>query len=368
MLVLSVSVRDFRGFATADAQLGEGITVLCGPNGAGKTSLLEALYFGCTGYSCRTANEREVVRFGNSTTRVVVRTLDSAGSHELAVGFSPGQPKRMSVDGAAVERLLDVSERPLVSVFLPDRLELIKGVPALRRAHLDQFVTALWPARVATRRSYAQTLAQRNALIAKVRGGHAGTGSLDAWDLQLARAGIALMSDRRQAIELLCADFSELAVRLGLDGTVEVGYRPRSPATEVEDLVQELRDRVDADVERGFTTHGPHRDDLSISRDRRELRTYGSQGQQRLGLLALLLAERAALARLRTNPPMLLLDDVMSELDAERRRALVDLLREGSGQTLITTTELDHVPAADHAEFTLLAVDDGAVCHEALIT
>jgi DNA replication and repair protein RecF len=272
----------------------------------------------------------------------------------------------MSVDGAAVERLLEVAQRPLVSVFLPDRLELIKGVPALRRAHLDQFVTALWPSRTATRRGYSQALAQRNALIAKVRSGSAGTGSLAAWDLQLARAGIALMADRRQAVELLAAEFGELAARLGLDGTVEVGYRPRSRALDVDQLVDELRDRVEADVERGFTTHGPHRDDLSISRDRRELRTYGSQGQQRLGLLTLLLAERSALARLRTAPPVLLLDDVMSELDADRRRALVELLRDGRGQTLITTTDLDHVPGAEGGEFALLSVNNSVVAQEVL--
>ncbi len=125
------------------------------------------------------------------------------GAHELAVGFAPGEPKRMRVDGAAVERLLDAAERPLVSVFLPDRLELIKGAPSLRRAHLDQFVAALWPARIATRRAYAQTLAQRNALIARIRAGAARRESLSSWDLQLAHHGIALMDDRRAAVETI---------------------------------------------------------------------------------------------------------------------------------------------------------------------
>src|SRR4029077_20877312 len=118
------------------------------------------------------------------------------------VGFQPGQPKRLLVDGALVERLSESPARPLVSVFLPDRLELIKGPPALRRAHLDQFVAALWPARVATRRSYAQTLAQRNALIGRVRAGAGGRGSLDSWNEQLAARGIELMSDRREAVEM----------------------------------------------------------------------------------------------------------------------------------------------------------------------
>jgi DNA replication and repair protein RecF len=130
--VVGLSVRDFRSYADAETGFGEGLTVITGPNGAGKTNLLEALYFGCTGRSCRTTNEREVVRFGQPAARVVVNAEGEDGGHELSVGFRPGEPKRMRVDGAAVERMLDVAQRPLVSVFLPDRLELINGPPALR--------------------------------------------------------------------------------------------------------------------------------------------------------------------------------------------------------------------------------------------
>src|SRR5271167_3283191 len=127
-------MRDFRSYARADASLGEGLTVVHGPNGAGKSNLLEALYFGCTARSPRTRNERELVRFGSQATRVVVQLSDGSQAHELSVGYGtvPGSlrpVKRMSADGAPVERLLDVEDRPLVSVFLPDRLELLKGPP-----------------------------------------------------------------------------------------------------------------------------------------------------------------------------------------------------------------------------------------------
>ena len=229
-----MALRDFRCYDRAEVQLGDGLTVITGPNGAGKTNLLEALYFGCTGRSCRTANERELVRFGARATRVVVDVQGEDGAHELAVGFAPGEPKRMRVDGATVERLLDAAERPLVSVFLPDRLELIKGAPSLRRAHLDQFVAALWPARVATRRAYAQTLAQRNALIARIRAGAAGRESLASWDAQLARHGIALMADRRAAVEAIADRFRDCCGELGLDGEPALAYRPRSRATDAE--------------------------------------------------------------------------------------------------------------------------------------
>jgi DNA replication and repair protein RecF len=340
--------------------------VITGPNGAGKTNLLEALYFGCTGRSCRTTNEREVLRFGQPATRVVISAEGGDGAHELSVGFAPGEPKRLRVDGATVERMLDVAERPLVSVFLPDRLELIKGAPALRRAHLDQFVAALWPARVATRRAYAQSLAQRNALIARIRSGSGGRDSLASWDTQLAGHGIALMDDRRRAIEAVAEEFAQCCAELGLEGEPGLAYRPRSRAVEPEQLRAELAERIDSDLERGFTGHGPHRDDIATVREGRELRAYGSQGQQRLALLALLLAERAALAQRRQTPPVMLLDDVMSELDGRRRRALVDLLRSAGGQAVITATDAEQVPGADEPGVHRLEVAEGGRLTEAV--
>src|SRR5246127_2796060 len=215
MRVAELHLRDFRSYEDTRVSLGEGLTLVTGANGAGKTNLLEGLYFGCTGRSCRTNNEREVIRFGAGTTRSVLTCQDDAGVHELTVGFSAGQPKVMRVDGAAVDRLLDVTTRPLVSVFLPDRLELIKGAPALRRAHLDQFVSALWPARAATRRAYGQALAQRNALIARIRSGRASRASVSSWDAQLAQHGIALMGDRRRAVDLIAEPFARIAAELG---------------------------------------------------------------------------------------------------------------------------------------------------------
>jgi DNA replication and repair protein RecF len=364
MRVVSVSVRNFRTYEAAAAPLGGGLTGVWGPNGAGKTNLLEAIYFGCTGRSCRTGNDRELVRFGADTTRVAVAGEDELGHHELTVGFTPGEPKRMTVDGAQVERLLDAPQRPLVSVFLPDRLELIKGVPALRRAHLDQFVTALWPARAATRRAYAQALAQRNALIGRLRAGVGSRSTVDAWDAQLAEAGLALMADRREAVAITRDGFTDMCERLALDGDPEINYRPRSRARTVDEFVDELRERLDGDIERGFTEHGPHRDDLVITRTGRSLRTYGSQGQQRLGLLALLLAERRVIGTLRPAVPLMLLDDVMSELDRDRRAALVELLTEAGGQGLITTTDLEHVPGVFAAGVARIAVADGTVAED----
>jgi DNA replication and repair protein RecF len=369
MRVVSVTLRDFRSYARAEAHLGPGLTVVHGPNGAGKSNLLEALFFGCTGYTLRARNDREIVRFGSEASRVTVTVLDESERHELSVGYgvTDGERsvKRMRVDGAIVERLVDVETRPLLGVFLPDRLELVKGPPAPRRAHLDRLIAAIWPLRVATRRAYSRALAQRNALLTGIRAGRSSRTTLESWDQELARYAIALRDDRAATAELLREPFARYGTLLGLDGELELRYRPRSRAPDVAQFLVELRERLESELERGFGAYGPHRDELLFLRDDRELRTYGSQGEQRLGLLALLLAERAVLAQHRGRTPLLLLDDVMSELDARRRELLVHELATG-GQSVIATTDLAHVPAACDPQVTRLRVSAGAILQEAL--
>jgi DNA replication and repair protein RecF len=368
--VLAVELRDFRTYARAQAALGPGLTVVHGPNGAGKSNLLEALYFGCTARSPRTRNERELIRFDADVTRVVVRCSDGAHEHELSVAYGAGPDgergvKRMSADGANVERLLDVDFRPLIGVFEPDRLELIKGAPGARRAHLDQLVAGIWPLRAAQRREYSRVLAQRNALLARIRAGRASQATIAAWDRELAVAAIAVREHRQAAVELLSDPFRERAAQLGLNGEALLSYKPRSRASDVEAFLAELQERLPSDLERGFSGHGPHRDELAVLRDGRELRSYGSQGEQRLALLALLLAERTVLEHERGRTPLMLLDDVMSELDAERRELLADELSSG-GQSVIATTDLAHVPGGSGARVTRLRVGTGTILQEAL--
>jgi len=360
VVVRSISLRDFRNYARAELRLGDGLTIVHGPNGAGKTNLLEAIYFSLTARSCRTSNEREVVRSGEAVTRVVAEVAADDGAHTLEVGFSPAEKeKRVKVDGAALERGGAPPPRPLVCVFLPDRLELVKGAPASRRSHLDQVVVAMWPARGETRTAYSRALAQRNALLARVRAGASRADLLDAWDAELARHGAQLMADRARAVAAIAPAFLIRAAELGLPEPVELRYAPRSKAADADGLRGELIERRAGDLDRGFTTHGPHRDDLALLHGGRPLRTLGSQGQQRVGLLALLFAERDVLGA-RGRAPLMLLDDVMSELDATRRERLAELVRAG-GQALITATDIDHVPGASSPGVAVASVLDGTI-------
>ena len=362
MRVTRLNLRDFRNHERLEVELGPGLTVVWGPNGAGKTNLLEALYFGCTGRSCRTSNERELPRRGAGVTRVTVETAEDSSDEErhlLEVGLEPGAAKQAKVDGAEVDTLARSAARPLLSVFLPERLDLVKGPPSGRRAHIDQVVAGLWPSRAETRAEYSRALGQRNALLGRIRAGSAGPDALDAWDAELARHGVALAADRLLACERLAEPFERLADELGLPEPVELRYRPRSRAADPGGLANELAERRAADLERGFTAHGPHRDEVVLRHAGEALRAYGSQGQQRSALLALLFAERELFLAERGRAPLMLLDDVMSELDGTRRERLTELVR-GSGQTVITTTEATHVPGADAADVALVEVAAGA--------
>jgi DNA replication and repair protein RecF len=175
------------------------------------------------------------------------------------------------------------------------------------------------------------------------------------------------MADRAEAVRMITDRATRIGAELGLERELTIAYRPRSRAAGSDELARELAERVEQDVSRGFTGHGPHRDELSMQLDARDLRAYGSQGQQRLGLLALLLAEREAIGEQRSGPPLMLLDDVMSELDHVRRRALIELLRGGGGQSVITTTDLEHVPGATGEGVARLSVAEGRVLEEVVV-
>ncbi|MDQ3647643.1 MAG: DNA replication/repair protein RecF, partial [Actinomycetota bacterium] len=359
MRLARLRLRDFRSYERAEVELGEGLTIVTGPNGAGKTNLLEAAYFVLTARSPRTSNERELVRRGASVTRVEAEVEGGEAPHRLEVAFTPGEPKQVRVDGAAVEGAASQA-RPAVVVFLPDRLGLVKGAPSLRRGHVDQLVAALWPARASTRSAYSRALAQRNALVARIRAGVSGPAALDAWDAELARQGAELMADRGEAIDALAPRFEAMALELGLPEPASLAYRPRSRAADAEGLAAELAGRRGADLDRGFTAHGPHRDEVTLTHGEASLRSYGSQGQQRTALLALLFAERELLAERRGTPPLVLLDDVMSELDAARRERVAERLLSG-GQTVLTATQPEHVPGSRDPAVTGLEVAPGSV-------
>jgi len=230
-------------------------------------------------------------------------------------------------------------------VFTPDRLAIVKAGPAARRAYFDRTLGRLLPARSHLSADYAAVLAQRNAAL---KLGDRAT--IAPWTVQLASLGAALVEARADVLELVGGPFAEAAHELGL-AEARLAYEGEPP-TEAD-----LEARLQRDLDRGSTGVGPHLHDVSIVSAGRDLRSFGSQGEQRTAVLALLLAEAALLAGRRDDPPLLLLDDVLSELDPQRRRVLLEQVA-GRGQTLITATSADALPGEPGQ---LLEVSPGTV-------
>jgi DNA replication and repair protein RecF len=342
VLVTAVEAHPLRNLGDARVQLGDGIVSFVGPNGAGKTNLLEALYFALTGRSFRTSDRRELIPFGGRFARAAATVRDDDGlERELMAAISRDEGRRHLLDGNPADPGTIARARPAVAVFSPDRLALVKGPPSERRAHLDAFVGARWPSRAELRRRYGQALAQRNALLARLAG--ASPAALDPWDAAVAETAAGLVASRAEAAAELAPLFVRAAGELGLPGEATLAYAPRA-AGGAEEIRAGLAERRETDLRLGRTSWGPHLDELRIDLGSKAVRRYGSQGQQRTALLALLFAEREALLAARGAPPLLLLDDVMSELDRERRELLVARL--SGGQSVVTAASEESVPGA----------------------
>ena len=302
-----------------------------GPNGVGKTNLLEALHVATQGFSPRTRTDAQMIRFGASAARVAVRGRRSTTPLDIEVALEAGAAKRAKVNGAQLRTAEQLRGETATLVFTPDRLGVVKGAPAARRAYFDRALGRLSPARSQLPVEYGAAVAQRNAAL-RVR-----SSGLSAWTEQVADLGTQLVAARKEALHLLGEPFAVRAGELGLPDA-ELRYEGDPPTVEA------LEARLERDLERGVTGLGPHLHDVVVASGTRELRSFGSQGEQRLAVLALLLGEAELIADRRGFAPLLLLDDVLSELDPERRRILAARVA-SVGQAVVTATDAAMLPA-----------------------
>jgi DNA replication and repair protein RecF len=310
--------------------------LVVGPNGAGKTNLLESLHVGTQGFSPRTRTDAKLVRFGESAGRVALRGRRGESPLDLEVTLEAGRGKRAKLNGGALRAAELLRAEVSTLVFTPDRLGIVKGAPAVRRAYFDRALGRLFPARAGLSAEYGAAVGQRNAALRRVSQGLSSQDAVEPWTEQVAALGTELVAARRQSLEALAPAFEQLTTEFRLEpGRLRYEGGPV--------LREELEARLPRDIERGTTSLGPHLDDVAILAGDRDLRSYGSQGEQRLAVLSLLLAEAAVLVERGGVPPLLLLDDVLSELDPERRATLARVLPEG-GQTLITSTSAGALP------------------------
>jgi DNA replication and repair protein RecF len=316
-----------------------GLVLVTGPNGVGKTNLLEALHVGAQGFSPRTRSEPRLISFGEKAARVRLAGESGRSSFETQVDLAPGSSKEVRLNGAALASGEELRARLSALVFTPERLAVVKGGPLVRRAYLDRMLGRVFPSRAEISPNYGRAVAQRNAALRRVRAGESGLDSVEPWTAQVAALGTELDAARSELAALLAAGFTRIAGSLGLAEAVLAYDGPGLTAAELEE-------RLPRDLERAVTGAGPHLRDASITAGGRELRGFGSQGEQRTAVLALVLSEAELLAERRGEPPLLLLDDVFSELDTDRRAALLGQLPAG-GQTVITATQKPGVAEPD---------------------
>ncbi|HEY7107045.1 MAG TPA: DNA replication/repair protein RecF [Acidimicrobiia bacterium] len=350
---------DFRCYRHAELELAAGVTVISGANAQGKTSLLEAVAWTATGASFRGVPDAALVRAGCDTAVVRADIVDDERGQRFEAEIHSVGRNRVRVNGQALRRVQDRADVVRVTVFAPDDLQLVKSGPAGRRAYLDDLLVATAPRFAAVRVEYDRILRQRNALLKQGVRSRDDERTLDVFDDQLAAAGAELVSGRLRLLEglapLVAVAYGELAgPAVDVTAAYESSWLPDVRADPAPALLHALRDRRRAEQERRVTLAGPHRDEWRLGIGALDSRTHASQGEQRTLALALRVAGHRLCTDVIGTPPVLLLDDVFSELDEHRAAALLAHL--GGGQTLVTTAGA--IPVGLHPE-QVVRVDAG---------
>ena len=362
MRVTDVKLNRFRSYASLTLKAEPGLNVLTGPNGAGKTNILEALFLCAFGRSHRTPRDQELIRLNCDQGLVELDLMTNAGSRTIRAELYASDRKKLFIDGSPLARSGELMGCLNAVMFSPEDLTLVKGAPAERRRFLDMEISQLRPSYYYALQQYNTALKQRNNLLKDPSA--AENEMLELWDEQLSKQGALIMRERA----VFCRELREAAGALHrtMSGGEENLITEYEPDVQCEDedgyreaIADALVGALDKDLFRGYTSAGPHRDDLKLTVNGLDARVYASQGQQRTAALSLKLSEIAVIERIRAEKPVLLLDDVFSELDANRQRLLLTAV---SGcQCFITCTGVEELGPMGDQQMQLFSVRDGEV-------
>jgi DNA replication and repair protein RecF len=373
VVLRTLALRDYRNLVRVDLAFPAAGAVVIGDNGQGKSNLLESIYYLHLLRSVRGARDVDVVRFGAAGFHIAART-DGSVNHEVSAGFErQGKRKRVKLNGAEPARLSDALGALPCVLFSPADVELVAGAPNARRRYLDILLALSSRAYLSALQRYRHALAQRNAALRDaLRSSSAATErSVAVWEAPLAKHGAVLWRERVEWAEHAAPRFASMCASIGESAVVSLRY-----ATSLEPASQDLQDveaaltkglaeRRPLDLRRGLTHTGPHRDDLALLLAGRELRAFGSAGQQRTGAISLRLLEGETLRERLGRTPMLLLDDPFAELDVHRSSRILMLLAEQSmGQTLLTVPRESDIPS-ELSQLARWRIADGLVTVDA---
>jgi len=350
-------LRNHRNYAELDLSPGAGVNVFIGANGQGKTNLLEAVAMLALSSSPRARRDAELVGPVAPASRIEAEVETGSLRRELAIALDvDGERARrtIEVDGNR-RRAFDLPGNFRVTLFWPDDLGLVKAGPELRRRFLNQVLVQVEPGYARALAGLRRVLEQRNSLLKRMAAREGGEATLEAWNDELVKIATAIVDARAKAVAELGPSANQRHRQIAAGERLEIRYL--GPP---EDLAQAVHNSLGEDLRRGSTTVGPHRDDLQVLLDGQEARSFASQGQQRTAVVSLKLAEAALIEARTGEKPVLLLDDVLSELDGGRRAALLNEVGDG-GQVIITAVEAGPFPPALMARAMVWSVEAGRI-------
>ena len=361
MYIKEISLKDFRNYESLDVQFHNKVNIFLGQNAQGKTNLLESIYITSMGKSFRTGKDRDMVRFGSEFFRVKATAVkDDDLVVEIAV--TKEGKKGVKIDGVKAKKMADLLENVYIVIFSPEDLRIVKDEPEKRRKFIDRELCQIKPSYYNNLNHYKKVLAQRNAYLKEY---DIDDGILDIWDMQLAEYGSKIIEYRTEFIKKL----NNISSKIHKDITnkkeeLEVIYEPDIEYTKnlKEVFFMKMKINRKNDIRRRTTTIGPHKDDLKLLSNGIDIRNFGSQGQQRTAALSLKLSEIKLIEEETGESPILLLDDVLSELDKERQNYLINSL---SGiQVFITTTELSEEVEKSLGNIKYFDIESGSIISE----
>ncbi len=338
MIIKTLELMDYRNYETLSIEFGSGINILFGNNAQGKTNILEAIYLSATTKSQRGTKDRDIIRFGRDEAHIRTMLMDSEGVEtRVDMHLRKSRTKGLAVDGVKLKKASELFGKLNVVLFSPEDLDLIKGGPGERRRFVDMELCQLDDFYLYNLSNYNKIVFQRNNLLKDLYFNPSLQETIGIWDSQLVSYGSKVIERRQSFVDQLNEVIGAVHEKLsGGRESLRIVYQPN---VSLENFESELAASTDRDVKSKMTNVGPHRDDFAFMIGDMDVRKFGSQGQQRTAALSLKLAEIDIVKKLANDVPVLLLDDVLSELDTGRQNYLLDSI--GEVQTIVTCTGLE---------------------------
>ena len=341
MFIKNLSLKNYRNYKDEDINFINGINILTGENAQGKTNLAESIFYLCTGYSPRATRDKQVIKYGEDSASIKGKAQSNFGEVEVSVEFSSSKEKNVLVNGVKIKKIGEIMGNINSVFFNPSELKLIKESPEDRRRFLDIAISQMSKKYFYALQKYKKVLEQRNSLL-KSGDNFAILETLPLWDIKLSEYAEIIILERLEFVKKLTPFAKKIHGEI-TDGKEDLTLELDSPyllenQSVKDSLINSLSQKVEKDIVLGYTTIGPHRDDIKIRLNGEDVKIYGSQGQQRTCALSLKLAELEVFNQRFNEYPILILDDALSELDKNRRKKLLEIIK--NNQTIITCTEM----------------------------